>query len=69
MLVPAVLRPQQREDGQLEMVRLALEQFDDALKLPVGQSERAMQRSFGDLGQVVQSSREVRRQRSRWTLL
>ena len=39
VLVPAVLRPEQRENGELEMVRLAPEQAADALQLPVGESE------------------------------
>ena len=54
MLVAAVLRPEEREDRQLEVVRLALEQLDDARELPVGQAEGAVngervQRLFGDL--------------------
>jgi hypothetical protein len=65
MLVAAVLRPEQREDRQLEVVRLAPEQFDDALQLPVGQSERAVNGLSGDLGQVFQCSREARRRRTR----
>ena len=65
MLVAAVLRPEQREDRQLEVVRLAPEQFDDALQLPVGQSERAVNGLIGDLGQVVQCRREARRRRTR----
>ena len=44
MLVAAVLRPEQREDRQLEVVRLAREQLDDALQLPVGQSECSVDR-------------------------
>ena len=64
MLVAAVLRPQQREDRELEVVGLALEQRDDALQLPVGQPQLSMdrcsvQRLFGDSGQVVQCSREA----------
>jgi hypothetical protein len=39
-----VLRPQEREDGELEVVRLAPEQVEDALQLPVGQSEGPMER-------------------------
>ena len=66
MLVAAVLGPEEREDRQLEVVRLALEQLDDALQLPVGQSECAVNGLGGDLRQVIQSSREVRRQPSRW---
>jgi len=53
------------------MVRLAPEQLDDALQLPVGQSQLSMdrcavERLLGDLRQVIQSSREVRQQPPRW---
>jgi len=64
-----VLRPEQREDRQLEVVRLAFEQVDDAIELPVREAERAMQGSggglSGDLGQVVQCRREARRRPTR----
>jgi hypothetical protein len=66
VLVAAVLRPEEREDRQLEMVRVAPEQADDALELPVGQSESSVEGLFGDLRQVSQSSREARRRRSRF---
>jgi hypothetical protein len=46
VLVAAVLRPQQGEDRQLEVVRLATHQLDDALELAVGQPKRAMDRHF-----------------------
>jgi hypothetical protein len=73
MLVPAVLRPEEREDRQLEVVRLAPEQVDDARQLPVGETEgtvngKRVQRLIDDLGQVSQSSREARRQSSRFEL-
>ena len=73
MLVAAVLRPEEREDRQLEVVRLALEQLDDARELPVGQTEGAVngegvQRLIDDLGQVSQCSREARRQSTRFHL-
>ena len=55
VLVAAVLRPQEREDRELEMVRLALHQLADSVELPVGQAEGAMQRLFGDRRQVLQS--------------
>ncbi len=61
MLVAAVLRPEEREDRQLEVVRLAPQQVDDPGELPVRQSERAMDGLCGDLRQVAQSRREVRR--------
>jgi hypothetical protein len=51
VLVAAVLRPQQREDRELEVVRLALEEFADALELIVREPERAMQGLFRDLRQ------------------
>jgi hypothetical protein len=51
VLVAAVLRPQQREDGELELVGLPLEQFADPLELPVGEPEAAVQRLVGDGGQ------------------
>jgi hypothetical protein len=56
VLVGAVLGPQQREDGELEVVRLATEQRLDALVLPVGQPEGAVERLFRDRRQVPQSS-------------
>jgi hypothetical protein len=56
VLVAAVLRPEQGEDRQLERVRVALEQLPDALQLPVGQAERAVERLFGDCRQRSQSS-------------
>jgi hypothetical protein len=53
------------------MIRLALEQLDDARELPVGQTEGAVngervQRLIDDLGQVRQCSREARRQSTRF---
>jgi len=56
VLVRAVLRPEQREDGELEVVRLALEQLADSVELPVGQPEGAVERLFCDRRQVLQSS-------------
>jgi len=51
-----MLRPEEREDRQLETVRLALEQLDDPRELGVRQAERAMERKrverlFGDRAQ------------------
>ena len=71
MLVAAVLRPEQREDCQLEVVRLAREQLDDAPQLPVGQSQLSMDlcsvdRLLSDLRQVVHLSGEARRRPPRW---
>jgi hypothetical protein len=61
MLVAAVLGPEQREDRELEMVRLAPEQVDDPGELAVREPERPvdrevlrggiLQRLFGDPGQ------------------
>jgi hypothetical protein len=48
VLVPAVLRPQQREDRELEVVRLALQKLTDSAVLGGGQTERAMERLFVD---------------------
>jgi hypothetical protein len=57
VLVAAVLRPEQREDRQLEVIRLALEQLTDPGKLGVGKTERTMERLFRDPRQVVESNR------------
>jgi hypothetical protein len=57
VLVAAMLRPEQREDGELEVVRLALEQVADTGVLGVGQAERPVERLFGDPRQRVESSR------------
>jgi len=63
VLVAAVLRPEQREDRELEVVRLASQQCDDPGQLCVRQTERPVQRKlvrgdgvilqrlFGDPGQ------------------
>jgi hypothetical protein len=56
VLVAAVLRPEQREDGELEVVRLALEQLLDTVELPVGQAEGAVERLFGNPRQRFESS-------------
>jgi hypothetical protein len=48
VLVAAVLRPEEREDGQLEMVRLTLEQLLDARVLPVREAELTMEWLFRD---------------------
>ena len=53
VLVPAVLRPEQGEDGELEVVRLALEQGDDAIELPVREAELAVNWRFRDGAQAV----------------
>jgi len=61
VLVSAVLGPEQREDRQLEVVGLALQQIDDARVLGVGEAERLVQRLFRDPRQVFESSRLTRR--------
>jgi hypothetical protein len=43
-----VLRPEKREDGQLEVVRLALQQRPDTRRLSIRQTERTMERLFRD---------------------
>jgi hypothetical protein len=52
MLVPAVLGPEQREDRELEAVRVAVEQRPDAPELPVGESEGSVERLFLDRAQA-----------------
>jgi hypothetical protein len=54
MLVAAVLRPQEREDGDLEVVRLTRKQSLDATELPVREAEGAMERLFRDGGEHSQ---------------
>ena len=61
VLVAAVLRPEQREDGELEVVRIAAEELLDSFSFPIGQPESAMERLFGDLIQVIQCNRGNRR--------
>ena len=56
VLVAAVLRPEQGEDRQLEVVRVAPEQLADTGELPVGKTERAMELLFRDLRQRPQDS-------------
>jgi hypothetical protein len=48
VLVTTVLRPEQREDGQLKVVRLAARQVADTVELPVREAEQAMEGLFGD---------------------
>jgi hypothetical protein len=56
VLVAAVLGPEQREDGELEVVRLALQELTDSVELGVGQAERAMERLFVDPRQRAESN-------------
>jgi hypothetical protein len=57
VLVAAVLGPEEREDGELEMVRLSLQQRLDTVRLPVGETESAVKRLFRDLRQAPQCIR------------
>ena len=57
VLVAAVLRPEQREHCELEVVRIALQQFADSLVLAVREPEGAVERLFGDPRQGVENSR------------
>jgi len=57
MLVAAVLGPQQREDRELEVVRLPAEQAADPLELAVRQPEGAMKRLFRYRRQGIECSR------------
>jgi hypothetical protein len=43
MLVAAVLGPEEREDGELEIVRRPAEQCADTIELPVGETEPRME--------------------------
>jgi hypothetical protein len=57
MFVAAVLGPQEREDRELEVIRLPAEQAADSLELAVRQPEGAMKRLFRYRRQKVESSR------------
>jgi hypothetical protein len=48
VLVGTVLGPEKREDCELEVVRLTLEQVADTFELPVGEAEGAVKRLFCD---------------------
>ena len=56
MLVAAVLRPEQREDGQFEMVRLPPEQYADSVELAVGQTEGPVERLIEDPRQGIDTN-------------
>ena len=51
VLVATVLGPEEREDDELEVVRLAAEKRADTVELPVREAERAVERLFGDAAQ------------------
>ena len=65
MLVAAVLRPEEREDGELEVVRAPPEQRTDALVLAVRQAEGSMERLFRNAAQSRQLNGAVRLPRRR----
>jgi len=56
VLVAAMLGPEQREDRELEVVRLAFEKTPDSLELAVSKPERAVQRLFRNLRQEASVS-------------
>jgi hypothetical protein len=56
VLVAAVLRPEKREDRQLEVVRRPAEQLPDTVELSVGQTERAVKRLVGNGSQRARIS-------------
>ena len=56
VLVAAVLRPEEREDGELEVVRFAFEQCADSLELLVREAECAMERRIRHAAQEVSVS-------------
>jgi hypothetical protein len=57
VLVAAVLRPEQREDRELEVVRLPLEQVADTVELLVPEAEGAVQRLLDDPRQESENRR------------
>jgi hypothetical protein len=55
VLVAAVLRPEEREDGELEVVRVSAEQLPDTVRFPVRETEGAVNGLMGgQLRQVIQ---------------
>jgi len=48
VLVTAVLGPEQREDGELEVVRLTCQELPDPVVLEVREAELAVERLFRD---------------------
>jgi hypothetical protein len=53
MLVRAMLGPEEREDGELELVRVSAQELADPLQLPIGEPERSMEWLFEGLRQKV----------------
>jgi hypothetical protein len=64
VLVAAVLRPEEREDGELEVVRVPGQQLADSVQLPVGEAEDPVERLFRDGRQRAESRRGIRRRPS-----
>jgi hypothetical protein len=56
VLVAAVLGPEQREDRELEVVRLAFQKTPDLLELVVREPQRPVQRLFRNLRQGLSVS-------------
>jgi hypothetical protein len=56
VLVAAVLGPEQREDRELEVVRLAFQKTPDLLELVVREPQRPVQRLFCNLRQGLSVS-------------
>jgi hypothetical protein len=52
-----MLGPEEREHGELEVVRRPGEQLADSVELPVGETERAVERLFDDPRQGPENSR------------
>jgi hypothetical protein len=53
-----MLRPEQGEDTELEVVRVAAEQLPDTVRFPVGQTKGAVEGLMGgQLRQVIQCNR------------
>ncbi len=62
MLVPTVLGPEEREDHELEVVRVPFKQVSDTVELPIRQAKGAMERMFRrDLRQSSESIQVGRR--------
>ena len=54
-----MLRPEEGEDRELEMVRVSPEQVTDTVRFPVGQTKGAVEGLMGgQLRQVIECNRE-----------
>ncbi len=70
MLVAAVLRPEEGEDRELEVVRTAAEELVNAVELLVGQPQRTVERLFRrDLRQGQESTPGTRQVPATFPLL